>query len=337
MSALYLMLPLVAILLVLVGLWWLARRQDQRWQQFLESQRQDQALEVVTRWLQDMRASLDRSTDTMQRQLESTSRTIGERLDHAAQVISEMSRELGQVQEIGHHLRDLQDLLRSPKLRGNIGEQILKDLLGQVLPRENFKAPYKFKQGQVVDATIITDRGLIPVDAKFPLENFRRLIRAESEPERQRLKREFVQDVKKHIDDISRKYILPREGTLDFAVMYVPAEAVYYEIIMGDEDLNAYAQTRKVLLASPNSFYYFLQVILMGLEGRRIEEASQRILESLNTIRQDAVKFGEDLRILTTHLTNAKNALDRVNNAYWRLSNAIDDTRSLRVDHTRPA
>ncbi|MBL7074989.1 DNA recombination protein RmuC [candidate division KSB1 bacterium] len=323
----------IAVLIVLLfgGLWLLVRRQDKQWKEFLERQRDDPTFKVITDWLKDMREGLDRSSDSLQKRLDATNKAISDRLDSAARVIGAVSKELGQVQEIGRAMKDFQDFLRSPKLRGNIGEQILRDLLTQVLPKENYHIQHRFKAGETVDAVISTDKGLIPVDAKFPMENFRRILQAESEEQKNSLVREFTRDVKKHIDDISKKYILPQEGTVDFAIMYIPAEAVYYEIVMGDGALNTYAYDKKVLLVSPNSFYYFLKVILIGLEGKKIEQATRYILETLSAIRQDSVKFGENLRVLTTHLTNAKNTLDRVNTDFSRLSSRIEDTRLLKA------
>lgn len=323
---------LVAVVLVfIIGLWVLMRRQDRRWREFQERQEKDQSVQVLTEWLKDMRGSLDKNRETLTEQLDRTHKAIGDRLDNAAKVINTVSKELGHVQEIGRTMKDFQDFLRSPKLRGNIGEQVLRDLLEQILPKENFRLQHRFKTGEMVDATIMTDKGLIPIDAKFPMENFRRIMQAESDAEKERMTKDFMRDVKKHIDTISKKYILPQEGTVDFAVMYVPAEAIYYEIVMHTANLNTYAHDKKVLLVSPNSFYYFLRVIMLGLEGKRIEETSQRILEALSTIRNDSVKFRESLGVLNTHLTHAKNAIDRVCTDYERLFFKIEDTSRLKA------
>ncbi|UCE18012.1 MAG: DNA recombination protein RmuC [Gemmatimonadota bacterium] len=326
----------VLVLVFLAGLWVFMRRQERRWQEFQERQGKDQTFQVITEWLKDMRGSLDKNRATFTEQLDRTHKVIGERLDNAAKVISAVNKELGHVQEIGRTMKDFQDFLRSPKLRGNIGEQVLRDLLEQILPKENFRIQHRFKAGEVVDAAVITDKGLIPIDAKFPMENFRRIVQSESEDERERVTKDFVRDVKKHIDTIGRKYILPQEGTVDFAVMYVPAEAIYYEIVMHNANLNTYAHDKKVLLVSPNSFYYFLRVIMLGLEGKKIEETSQRILEALSTIRNDSTKFRESLGVLNTHLTHAKNAIDRVCTDYERLFSKIEDTSRLKAsEHPR--
>lgn len=273
---------------------------------------------------------LNQNIQGIQTRIDKTTESLNARLDNAARVIGDVNKELGQVKEMGRNMRDLQDFLRSPKLRGNIGEQVMKDLLEQYFSREHFDLQFKFKSGNIVDAILRTDKGLIAIDAKFPLENFKRLAKAEEEQERASARHDFVMDVRKHIQDISRKYILPDEQTVDFAIMYIPAESIYYEIIHDDSDLHAYAHDKRVFPVSPNSFYYFLRVILLGMEGKRIEEASKKILEMLNAIQGDAKRFGDNLGVLNTHITNAKGALDRVNTEYGRLSGKIDQVRMLK-------
>ena len=240
----------------------------------------------------------------------------------------QMALRLGEIKEIGHTMRDFQDFLKSPKLRGNIGEQVLRDLLNQVLPKGNFSLQYQFQEGQIVDAIVKTKQGIIPIDSKFPLEGFKRISQAKLEEQEQYL-REFVRDIKKHIDDISRKYILPQEGTVDFALMYVPSEPVYYEITLNQPELLEYGYDKKVYFVSPNSFYYFLKIIMIGLEGAKIEEASKRILDGLKAIQQESIKFGEELGTLASHIDHAKGASDRVQSRYGRLVGRIDGLRLL--------
>lgn len=242
----------------------------------------------------------------------------------------QMAKELGSVREIGHTMRDFQDFLKSPKLRGNIGEQVLRDLLDQVLPRNNFQLQYQFQEGQKVDAIVKTKQGIIPIDSKFPMESFKRISKAKSK-EQEQYKKEFVRAIKKHIDDISKKYILPHEGTVDFALMYVPSEPVYYEITLNQSELLEYGYNKKVYFVSPNSFYYFLKIILIGLEGAKIEEASKKILQGLRAIQQESMKFGEEFSILTSHIDHAKSTSERVQNRYGRLVGKIDHLGTLEM------
>lgn len=256
---------------------------------------------------------LRENVDVMQQ----TQRTLGERLDNTAQVVGAVHRSLGSLEEanrkiyeIGKDISSLQQILQAPKLRGGLGELLLEDLLAQILPADHFAVQHTFRSGQKVDAIIKLGSGVVPVDAKFPLENFRRLLDAQSDDERTRVRRAFVTDVKHHIDAVASKYILPDEGTFDFALMYIPAENVYYEIVvkddaMGDTDISAYALARRVIPVSPGSFYAYLQAIVLGLRGLRIEERSHEILQQLARLRGDFDRFRDDFRLVGRHLTNA--------------------------------
>ncbi|PIW37136.1 MAG: hypothetical protein COW24_01600 [Candidatus Kerfeldbacteria bacterium CG15_BIG_FIL_POST_REV_8_21_14_020_45_12] len=271
---------------------------------------------------------MNQNIQGMQDRLDKVSLGLNERLDNAARVIGEVNKELGTMQEIGRSMNALQDFLKSPKLRGNIGEQVLKDMLDQYFPQKLYQMQYKFTEGQVVDAVLKTDNGIIPIDAKFPMENYQRMAAEEGTEARERYSREFIKDVKRHVDAISKKYILPDEGTVDFAIMYVPAESVYYEIIRNDSELNAYSISRKVLYVSPNSFYYFLHILMMGMQEKKMAEAAKEMIASIRGIQKDAVRFGETLGVLNRHITNAKSALDRTSSDYDKLSGKIE-----RIDH----
>src|SRR3989344_3715124 len=171
----------------------------------VDSKSEDETTKLLTQLVSDMRGSMDKTTDSMVRQ----TTAINERLDRAAQVISGVSKSVGEMTEIGRSMRELQEFLRSPKMRGQIGEAVLKDLLGQILPKQNFHLQYAFKGGEVVDAALKLEQGVIPIDAKFPMENFRKMSKSNDEKERELNRKSFVSDVKKHIDAISTKYIRP--------------------------------------------------------------------------------------------------------------------------------
>ena len=296
----------------------------------------DGSKDVLMEWLKDMRGSMDKNLGSMTDQMQQQQKALNERLDNAARVVGSVSKELGQMSEIGRQMKDLQDFLRSPKLRGNIGEQILRDLLEQVIPQGNYVLQYGFREGKVVDAVIKTDRGLIPIDSKFPLESFLRITKAENEMEKDREMKQFVRAVKKHIDDVSSKYILPQEGTVDFALMYVPSEPIYYEMVMNDQEINSYAHKRKVLLVSPNSFYYFLRIILIGLQEKKIAEGARAILATLDGIRHETGKFGEDLAVLSGHVSRTKSSMDTVVGRYQSLMGKVDQVEHLKEQQQLP-
>ncbi len=266
----------------------------------------------------------------VQERLDKATESLNSRLDNAAKIIGGVQKELSTVQEIGRGIKEFQELLNSPKLRGNIGEHILYDSLAQVFSKEHYETQYHFRDGSAVDAIIRTNNGIIPIDAKFPMDNFRRLLAAENDETRTIERREALRAVKKHIDDISRKYILPAEGTVDFAVMYVPSENIYYEVMMAEEEIMEFAKNRKVLLVSPNSFFHFLRVIMMGLERVKLEEEAKRMLELIKGVQQESSKFGEALSLTNKHVTNAKNAMDSATAGYARLAGLIDQVKLLK-------
>ncbi len=253
---------------------------------------------------------------------------MNERLDKAAQVFGGLQNELGKMQELGRSMKDIGDVLKSPKLRGNIGEQMMADLIRQQIPKSSYQMQYAFRSKETVDAVIKTKNGLIPIDSKFPAENFIKFTQASDEGERERNRREFVADVKKHIQAIAKKYIQPAEGTVDFALMYVPGEAVYYEIITGT-DLSEFASSLRVYLVSPHSFYYFLQTVLLGLEGELIEEKAKEVMNFLKAIQGDARKFGAEFDLVSKHLTNAKTQMDRAATSFGKLGGRIESANRL--------
>lgn len=257
-----------------------------------------------------------------------TSKAISERLDRAAQVIAGVQRSIGEMSEIGRGMKDLQEFLRSPKLRGNIGEQVLKELLSQMLPKQSFDLQYSFRSGVKVDAAIKTAAGIIPVDAKFPMENFRKMTAAKSEEEKKVFEKEFVRDVKTHIDDISSKYILTDEGTIDYALMYLPTETVYYEVV-NNSDLFDYAGKKRVLPVSGTTFYAYMRAILMSFEGQKIEQRAKEILAAIRAIQKDYQKVDTSLSVLGRHIQNAYNQMSNVVSGFTQLGQKLSSTQAL--------
>ncbi len=330
--AVYLLLAGVVALLVKD---FLLKKKDEP--QMLMMQQQLQALreettKALSRSTQESREQIVALTQQLNERMKETSTTlqstqtsVGERLDNAARVVGQLQNKLGSLEEsskkifeLGQGLQELRDIMKSPKLRGNMGEFFLEDLLRQLLPPEHFKIQHAFKSGEVVDAVIRLGDNHVCVDSKFPLESFVRLIQIpEDQAElRKKEKRGFVTALKKHADAIAKKYILPDEGTLDFALMYIPAENVYYETIIRDDlmdddgSLYSYLLSKRVIPVSPNSLYAYLQVIVQGLKGMRIQEHAQQIQKELARLAVDLGKFKEDHTVLGKHLKNASNSYD---------------------------
>lgn len=262
--------------------------------------------------------------------------TMGQRLDQAARAVSDVHGQLGtlteatrRMEQVGRDISGLEQILRAPKIRGGFGELLLERLLAEILPVGGYRVQHGFRSGDKVDAVIAVGDRLVPVDAKFPLENFRRWLEEPDEERRRPHRRAFLRDVRNRVDEIAKKYILPDEGTFDFALMYIPAENVYYEVILRDEDADdpvlSYALGKRVIPVSPNSFYAYLQVILLGLRGLRVEQNAREILGALTRLQGDTARFREHFDTLGRHITNAKNKYDEATTALARLETKLED------------
>ena len=234
-----------------------------------------------------------------------------------ARVLEDVRERLGQLGEVtkrletmGETVSDVQQLLQVPRLRGTIGEVWLEELLQQILPASHYEMQHQFRSGERVDAVLKLGGRLVPVDAKFPLEAYRRML-ATSGAEQERERRAFGRSLKDRINEIAGKYIRPDEGTYEFALMYIPAENVYYEAVMRAEDpgdgksILGHAMQRRVIPVSPHTFYAYLLVILHGLKGMRVEQRAREIQEQLGGLRQQFDAFWSVFETLGAHLGNA--------------------------------
>ncbi len=262
-------------------------------------------------------------------------------ITNTTNVVSQVEGKLGQVQEASRQIFELarqvaalQDILQSPKMRGGLGEFFLADLLGQVLPSSGFQSQFRFASGTIVDAALFIGQKILCVDSKFPLENFRRMLQTELDTERKAARKQFLTDVKKHVDDIAKKYIVPEEDTFDFALMYIPAENVYYELVVKEEtNLYEYCMTKKVIPVSPNTFYAYLQVITMGLRGFQISEQAKIILAQLQQMEEDLSQFESDFLKIGLHLRNLQASFEKSES---RLAKMKDKIVSMGRDTEKP-
>ncbi len=321
---------LIAIMtLGFAGMFWYISRISK--QEKKEDNKENESLKVMMEWMKQIKEGTDQTRQEMQKSINNTNKEINERLDNAARVIGTVSKELGQMQQIGKSLSYVQDFLLSAKKRGTIGEQIMEEMLKQSLPANMYSIQFRFKTGETADSVIKVNERLLSMDSKFSMENYRAYINAETEDMRDAARKLFIRDVKKRIDEISKKYILPEENTLDFALMYVPADGVFNEI-SDDVEIYEYARAKRVHMVSPSTFYYFLQVILIGLQGARVSEHAQHILKVIQGLRKDSEKFSDNLSVLTKHITNAKSTLDLVGSGYERIHNKIDEISNLKIE-----
>jgi DNA recombination protein RmuC len=302
----------------------------------------------VTTELKGVTQEVTRQLQEGMRLIQSAQTTMSERLDRAASVVGEVQGSLGSLREatqrvldVGRDIQGLEQVLKSPKVRGGLGETLLERLLDEMLPREHWTAQHGFRSGEKVDAAIRIGDRIVPVDAKFPLENFRRLLNEADDAQRRQYRKAFARDVKLRVDEIAKKYILPDEGTYDFALMYVPAENVYYEIAIRPEDteddpIGSYALSRRVVPVSPNSIFAYLQVVVLGLRGLRIEANARQIEEDLARLGGDLGKLRQPLATLGRHLGNAQKQFDDAQRELDRFETKLDEIGRKRVGGEPP-
>ena len=265
-----------------------------------------------------------------------THKTVGERIDNVTNVITKVHTSLGELNQasamifgVGKDISNLQQLLRAPKFRGEFAETMLENLLAQVLPRDYFHLQHKFRNGEIVDAVVMLGENIVPVDAKFPLENFKRMLEVATDTEKALSRKSFVRDVKNRIDEIASKYILPDEKTYDFALMYIPAENVYYETIIKETEIMPYSVSKKVIPVSPNTFYAYLQVICLGLKGMQIEKNAKEVMANLSRLHVDMDRFKENFDLVGVHLSNAKKIYDEAQVRLGKFSDKLISTTQV--------
>lgn len=268
-----------------------------------------------------------RLTDLMLGQLkearENQGAVSGAMREQIASFMKEATHIREELSQVGEKVKDVssfQEMFKAPKLRGQWGEASLEHILSQHFPPELYKSQYLFSSGEKVDFVLtLPDGKILPIDAKFPSENFEKITKSR-DAEKEFLQKKFIEDVKIKINEISSKYILPSEGTVDFALMYIPAEAIYYEIVNNisrETDLAKYAWSKKIILVSPNTIYLTLKTIEHWFRDTQISRQTQDILRKLNKVHQDAGKLMNDFRKLGSHLRNASSAYE---NSEKRLS-----------------
>ena len=278
-------------------------------------------VDLLQQQLEALKAAQDKLSENMQKSLQFGQTTLNENLQSSQKVLGRLNTQIGELQgtnkqmlQVGTEVRRLQDILSSPKLRGQMGEWSLENLLSLILPKDSYELQYTFKDGKMVDAIVRLADFSVPIDAKFPLPGFERLIKAETDEERSRLRKQFHKDVIAHIDKIASSYIRPVEGTLDFALMYIPAENVYYETIVkyadDAKDVLQYSLEKKVIPVSPNLLYAYLMTVVMGLHGLQIEKQAAEIRQNLKKLNADFTEFVSNWDTLGSHIRNTSNKYD---------------------------
>ena len=300
---------------------------------------------LLQQQLEALKAAQDSLREALQKSLQTGQDSISRNLQSSQQLLSRLNSQIGELQgtnkqmlQVGTEVRRLQDILSSPKLRGQMGEWSLENLLAQILPKGAYELQYAFKDGKIVDALIRLEDYSVPIDAKFPLPSFERIVKVESEEEKIKLRKQLVNDVIKHIDKIASDYIRPAEGTLDFALMYIPAENVYYETIVKyvseTKDILQYALDTKVIPVSPNLLYAYLMTVVMGLHGLQIEKQAAEIRQNLKKLNADFAEFLRHWDTLGTHIRNTSGKYDEAGKKLDRFGMQLNQIQSETEEQT---
>jgi DNA recombination protein RmuC len=278
------------------------------------------------------------------RRLEAMTATMDRRLETATKTTSAIHQQLGQLGQANaeilaraNDLKKLEQALRPPKARGGFGELLLGNLLRDRLPHDAYQLQYGFKTGERVDAVIRVER-LVPIDAKFPLDNFERLVDADTDDQRALHERAFARDLKNHVDAIAGKYIRPDEGTYDFALMYLPSEGVYYELVCGKSGaLLQYAHEKRVFPVSPTTFTSQLQVIALGLKGMAIEQRAHEVMGYVAQLQGDFSRFRTDFEVVGKHIGNAQSKFAEAEKRLDRFDTKLERAAETEAELEPPA
>ncbi len=309
----------------------------------------DNSFLLIQNQLNDLTKTLDSKIGESSKMMQDSVKT---QFGESQKLIKDITEQITAVKETNkqvfsmtEQLQNLEKVLKSQKQRGNLGEAGLELILSNILPPNAYTMQYSFKDGDMVDAIIETKDGIIPVDAKFSLENYNRLVNEEDENKKLELEREFKSDLKKRIDETS-KYIKPKEGTLPFAIMYIPAEAIYYDLLVNEvgsvnaRDLIDYAYVnRKVIIVSPTTFVAYLSTILQGFKAFKIEESAKTIIKNVEKLQNHIksydkfhVKLGRSLSTTVNHFNTSRKELGKVNKDVVRITGESSELKPLSID-----
>lgn len=266
-----------------------------------------------------------------------STKEVNDRLNIASKIVGELKEKISafeegskQIHDLGKSLSEIQNIFKAQKLRGGFGEELLEDLLAQILPKESFATQYMYKSGDKVDAIIRLSNFILPIDSKFPYENFKRLTEVTDPKAQDNIKRELARDLKKHVDNIASKYISKEDNSLDIAFMFIPAENIYYEVIIRDDPLlnvRQYAFDNKVVPVSPSTLYAYIQIVLIGMKGMQVSEKAREILSAIRTMESDFVEVVDSFEVVGNHINHARQKFEetdkRINKFSLRLKSAI--------------
>lgn len=321
------------------------------WSVFKKQRKPDDSQSLVL-----IQNQMNEITRTLDAKLGESTRAIREQFGESAKIIKDVTENLTRLQEtnkqvvnFADQLKSLQDILKNPKQRGVLGEYYLETVLKNVLPPGSYEMQYAFLDGVIVDAIVKVDKRIIPVDSKFSLENYNRILEARDPADRKRYEAAFIADLKNRIDETS-KYVKPEEGTMDFAFMFIPSEAVYYDLLINKvgavtDDTNSlvtYAGTRKVIIVSPTSFLAYLQTVLQGLRYQKISEQASEIIGQVEKLGKHLLayqehigKVGKNLGMTVSSYNKASKELGKIDKDVLRITGEAAGIKPMEIESPR--
>ncbi len=344
MSSAILIIILIAVILFLLWKAFYANKP------LKEEKKDDIGLKLILEQINELNRTIDKkigeNTKEMQDSIKYQSNKSFDIIRDITEKLTRLDETNKQVVSFADQLQSLQDVLKNPKQRGILGEYFLETLLKNVLPTGSYQMQYPFKDGTIVDAVVFVKDKIIPIDSKFSLENYNRLVDEKNPAEKERLEKLFKEDLKKRIDETA-KYVKPGEGTMDFAFMFIPHEAIYYDLLISQvgaikvntRDLVEYAFKEKhVIIVSPTSFLAYLQTVLQGLKALQIEESAKDIKKNvealqkhLNSFQEYQEKLGNSLSTTVSHFNNSSKEFKKIDKDVVRITGVESDIELLEV------
>ena len=326
----YIILILLIVLIVMI--FFLLKKKDEK--------RDDQSFLMIQNQINEMNKVLDTKLNDSNKMVHSKMTESLEIVKNVTERLTKLDETNRQVMGFAQQLQSLENILKNPKQRGILGEYYLETVLKNVLPPSSYQMQYKFNNGEIVDAVVFSKEGIIPVDSKFSLENYNKILEAKDENEKEQLEKLFKQDLKNRIDETS-KYIRPKEKTLEFAFMFIPSEAIYYDLLVNKvgavkvntRDLIEYAfRERKVIIVSPTTFLAYLQTVMQGLRALKIEESIKDILKHVSNLQNHIISYEDYLKKLGNNLGTTVNMY---NSAYKEFAKIDKDVTKITGRETK--
>lgn len=326
----YIILILLVILIVMIFV--LLKKKDVT--------KDDQSFLMIQNQINEMSKTLDSKLNSSNQMIHSKMTESLDIVKNVTESLTKLDETNKQVMGFAGQLQSLENILKNPKQRGILGEYYLETVLKNVLPPDAYQMQYKFNNGEIVDAVVFTKEGIIPIDSKFSLENYNKILDARENGEKEILEKQFKQDLKNRIDETS-KYIRPKEKTMEFAFMFIPSEAIYYDLLVNKvgavkvntRDLIEYAfREKKVIIVSPTTFLAYLQTVMQGLRALKIEESVKDILKHVSNLQNHIISYEEYLKKLGNNLGTTVNMY---NSAYKEFGKIDKDVVKITGKETK--